>query len=320
MSARKNHHTIDTPDFSPEEPGVGWSSVELKQLRARTAQDRATKLLGQVREIAQEFIGARSRDDIDDDEDSASSLRKMLFVLNPAIRVVRIETGLAVLKAPPHVRVPKLPWPYGIKGGGARLALERLLQRERSADVPRDLDLVRFGSSKGGSALTKRDEQMARRFMAEDWQHGHGVEVAPSIEAFLQTRDLTVNEVVLLSGQIICSVRCIQDCLRGTIQPTAHLTKKGVTGATALKGARLVATRRVAGRPGELCGFDEAFPSQPFDLRLNYLRALEHSPQVAEMFLSVCISRNLLPPEYRKYCSCAELAKTILVQSSEKVC
>lgn len=267
-----------------------WSLDDLKKvqnqarsLRAEGALSRIRGLAGDYRDrLSQRALGVAS-------ELSLEDVRLLLFRCNPAAHLLKVSEGLVRLKAPRLQRVPRLPEGYGFKGGVARLALRSLLGEKVSNLMPRDVDVVRFG------AEGDRDVDVARQFMREDFAHGHGVELVPSIESYLASRDLTINEVVVCSGEVVCSLGALRDTVLGRICPTDHIVSQGrIPSRTAMKMIRLYAEAVCEGRSVTLEGIPAGLEVKTFDVTLHLERALSQSKQVAEVYLGEALRRGLV--------------------------
>jgi hypothetical protein len=113
---------------------------------------------------------------------------------------------------------PKLPEGYGYKGGGARYLLERILGYKNIPE-PRDLDIVRLESVTPSDEL---DQELSEKYMPDDLKHGHGVEVIHDNETYLDSHDLTINELYATSTSIICSKKCLIDTIRGILRVSTN--------------------------------------------------------------------------------------------------
>src|SRR3989339_788843 len=118
-----------------------------------------------------------------------------------------------------HFSSRHLPKGYAYRGGAARSLLFRSLGIDPSY-VPRDIDVIRLKDDL--EEQSARDDQVAREFMPEDYQDGHGIEVVKDFRTYFATRDLTLNEVLATDTQIFATRRAILDIIRHIIRPTMY--------------------------------------------------------------------------------------------------
>lgn len=105
---------------------------------------------------------------------------------------------------------------YGFVGGAARaLAFKLYNDDAQNVDLPiRDIDLCRFKGSNPGLA-----DDLAKRFSADDYEYGHGVQEIADLVEYMNTRDFTMNQVCYVNGRLIASKQAIHDIRRGVIRP-----------------------------------------------------------------------------------------------------
>jgi hypothetical protein len=233
------------------------------------------------------------------DIDSCRAARIAVYKRNPYARISSIRKGVISLEAPDLFRIPTLDLEYGYKGGAARIALHAALGENVNQFVPRDLDLVRFGRGSND-----KDQDMALEFMPEDAKYGHGVEVVPTYLKYLQTRDLTINEIVYINGKVICSPQGLQDCLNFTLRLTPHvLDDKGLPpGKVVAKMIRMLAEERLRGKKMVIADLPEGTIVTPFDLALHLDRALQKNSKLARAYLQECVNLGFLDNKNGKVC------------------
>lgn len=120
---------------------------------------------------------------------------------------IEIE-AITTLDLPQNWRVdevPKLPEGYGYKGGVARAGL---IYSSTGVHAPiRDLDIVSIDELNPDISLA---EPLAKELMPRDFAYGDGVEHIDNIFEYFETRDFTINEVLLVNGTVYAS----EDALR----------------------------------------------------------------------------------------------------------
>jgi hypothetical protein len=208
----------------------------------------------------------------------------------------RIEPGerdnfiRVTCRALPHT---VLPPSYGLKGGAARESLIAALTIRESRQ-PRDLDIVRRGHHH-----TPSDDDVARRFMARDYQLGARVELIRDISDYLTSRDLTINEVAWFDGIAHASLLCILDSIGHVIRPSRYrggtLHKRpSLHGQSLLKMIRLYAEGSFNGENWTITGIPEEVAFSEFDLAVHLNKAFQRDQTVADRFLHTCELLSLI--------------------------
>ncbi|RIL07567.1 MAG: hypothetical protein DCC75_09910 [Proteobacteria bacterium] len=296
---------------------------DLKGLREGAGVLRSERLIPFVKELAQSFIESHDQNQADDgygqvyvpDLNDDLALRRAIFQRNRSARIIRIAGDLVRFKSPPLSKLPRMPAGYGFKGGAARYALGVVISERSLCGSIRDFDLVRIAPDGDAMRTAARDGALAKRFMAEDFKNGHGVERVASLQAYFDSRDLTINEVLLFNGQLICSRRAIQHAIQGVIAPCQHLVGDSdeIAASLALKILRFRAQFKSDGREFQVNGFKLIAPPTIFTLRQALAKALSHSPQCADEFLRNCDEYGLVTESELK-----TLRKTIYGQQQAR--
>lgn len=188
--------------------------------------------------------------------------------------------------------LPRLPKTYAFKGGAARLALQSVLGGKREMSAPRDLDVARIGGF-----ASPLDKKVAARFMAEDFRHGDGVEVVKSLQHYFSSRDLTINEAIILAGQLVCTRRALSDCLMGILRLTDHLHRQSASerNKILIKALRIQAEQKVlSGRTWRLVEAAALKQVNPFHIAVHLGRALQCGKNAAEDFVRALMEAGVL--------------------------
>lgn len=216
-------------------------------------------------------------------------------LIEPLIEPRRLELVGEYIRIP-DVDIPEsslLPPSYFIKGGGARLALAILLRREHEEPALRDLDLFRISTR-----WHPLDSELAERFMPDDLAHGHGVELVPTLEAYLATRDLTVNQVALVESTLICSPLAILDFVCRVIRPARYYPGT-LHRPLALQGRVVTKMFRFRAERGEewsIVGIPRDSTMSSFDIALHLDRALSRGRPVAIEYLKQLSAAGFIFP------------------------
>ncbi len=178
---------------------------------------------------------------------------------------------------------PSLPSPYGYKGGVARELLGRILRYPTRP--PRDLDLVRRGPATQG-----QDAALAKQYMPHDYLHGATVEFVSSIDSYMDSRDLTINEVLLFGNQLLVSPFAAVDILQRTLRPTRYRggslsQPPQLSGNIMLKMLRLRAELKSRGEAWRIVGIPSEVVFSDNELAIHLEKALQLGDDIAECFL-----------------------------------
>ncbi len=268
--------------------------AELKAITTHVSDSQAQSLLPKIRLFATTYKAAKyaHAHNLPTPLTSEEQLRQQVFCRNPRARITRIDQRYIHFVAPRLTLLPKLPRAYGFKGGAARLALRAILGETVSTILPRDFDLVRLGA---GDATT--DQSMAAQYTPEDFMHGNPVEVLPGIEDYFASRDLSINEVLLLEGKLICTHQAFSDTLARILRPTAHISSQqdGVNGLTLMKMLRLQAEALSCGQEYTLAGVEKEFfkSVQPFHVKLHLDRVKTAGPKAEAFYRRGCFQMGI---------------------------
>ena len=191
---------------------------------------------------------------------------------------------------------PPLPEGYGFKGGVARKALARTLRLPISTAAVRDIDVLR-----GPETSDRHDRELSERYMTDDMILGNAqVEAIVTPRDYFATRELTMNMLYLLDGEIQITPLGLVDTLGGVIRVTqGHMAiNRGQTHPiVAFKALRFAANMRAEGREPLIDAFRINFRRRPhpfaFFFALQLSRAFESGREVAEHYLELTREWNL---------------------------
>lgn len=176
---------------------------ELTKTIERTFEDqeRRNKLL----EIIEQIVEMKSLSELSDEE-----------LLEGGIERRDDETYIIAVST--HFHEKRLPKGYGYKGGAARSLLLRNIGLDPTS-LPRDIDIIRLTEEEPESRL---DEKLAEEYMPDDLAQGYGVEHIDDTQEYLDTRDLTMNELYATDDFIVATDACLRDTIRGIIRQTDY--------------------------------------------------------------------------------------------------
>lgn len=213
--------------------------------------------------------------------------------LAPNIKFESFVDNILSIKMPNIDLLPPIPPQYGYKGGASRLALGLALNYNFSFRRPRDIDVVRFGEKES----TKIDKEIEKAFMAEDSSHGHGIEILSSIENYFSTRDITINEILILNNVIYFTLSCLIDLYNKVLRPTEHVIDKfnQADPKISMKILRLKALSTISGEEFSLSN-DRYNPKvTSFHIALHLDRALDQNSRIATEYIYECVKQKYLP-------------------------
>lgn len=109
-----------------------------------------------------------------------------------------------------------MPQGCAVIGGAARSLAFSMINKNLKEPIPiRDVDVAFFSDE------ISQDEadNYARYFSPDDFSHGHGAQEIFDIEEYMESRDLTMNQVLYKDGRLFASRRAIKDIYNGVINP-----------------------------------------------------------------------------------------------------
>lgn len=208
------------------------------------------------------------------------------------------EKGYIHLTVKNHFSEKALSHDYGYKGSAARTLLLRNTQLDKY-DEPRDIDIIRLAQQEPYDGA---DYEMAKKFMPEDFAHGHGVEPINDIETYFKTRDFTVNEVLATDTEIIATKQCILDTARHVIRLTEY-EKTEISNKMLSKALRIFSDFIQQYGEAEIKNieewrFEENFIT-PFWLALQLDKAFGKGSEYAKQFVAQLRKKKQIPEEIK---------------------
>ena len=232
-------------------------------------------------------------------EMAGEQLERLMEMLDVPDEAYDIGPHVVRLFVPPEDEAgyPPLPEGYGFKGGVARKALARSLRLPISTAAVRDIDVLR-----GPDVPDEHDRRLSERYMADDMILGNAqVEAIVTARDYFATRELTMNMLYLLDGEIQITPLGLADTLGGVIRVTqGHMAiNRGQTHPiVAFKALRFAANMRAEGRTPLIDPLRINFRRRPhpfaFFFALQLSRAFESGRDVAEHYLQLTREWNLL--------------------------
>jgi hypothetical protein len=212
---------------------------------------------------------------------------------------------------PNDFKFPDLPEGYGINGGAARAALEKVLGLSQIHEF-RDLDIVFSGESEDPEVSNRVSEE----FMPDDFSHGYGV--SNFNQDYFESRDFTINEVYYQNNALFFTKNCIFDMLRGKVKVTDFEKEESYDGhpyfvkpKLLAKALRFVGDRQDS-NPKTHFANEEVFEWQGIDsfhMALHLDRSLESGHSSAMKYISKLKEQELIPDSLETPLEVAEYLK-----------
>lgn len=226
--------------------------------------------------------------------------------------VTFLSEKLLKLDVEPYISLPE---DYALKGGAARVSVERALDRTCS-HTPRDIDICYIGDP--DKEDTELSESLAKNYSPDDYIHGHGVE--PLEDDYFETRDFTINEVLVNNDGAILTKQALLDMMRSIIRFTEYektnfyyqnyyeedeeVDVRFVNDKLASKALRLIAEREER----TFIDADEFFEKKyinEFHMALHLDRAMGEGFHVANAFVENLKKYHQIPEDITTPLECA---------------
>jgi|GEM_PF-1494952 len=197
----------------------------------------------------------------------------------------------------------EIPKEYGFKGGAARSVLREALGLK--VIPPRDVDVIRLSAEE---PHVGSDIEIAKKYMAQDFEFGDGVEFVDSTVDYFNTRDFTINELYTTGSEIVATEKCIRDTIRNIVRITEYerMSYSGIgemgpkmKAKTLRLHAEQMYALGVSSIPEESINEIEKSFITPFWLAVQLDRAFERNAEIAEQFTKLLIENSIVP-EYIK--------------------
>ena len=187
-----------------------------------------------------------------------------------------------------------LPEGYCLIGGAARSVAFAMFYSGGGSRLPiRDIDI---GYIEAQNPDLSQYERVSTQFMPDDYEHGHGAQEIGSVDDYMNSRDFTMNQVILQGNRLTITKRAIDDISRGIIRvakydekwyPESDMDYKYVSDRLAIKAQLMDAVMYSNGIDAmvdpEMVN-DGSYDY--FSLALFLQKAIEYGRDVAEIFLN----------------------------------
>ena len=234
--------------------------------------------------------------------------RRHIFQEFPEAHICGGEPWGVILTVQRLKDIASPPIGYGYKGGAARLALQAALGLPTHGRRPRDLDLIRVSSHSDTI-----DTLVASKVSPDDAQYGFGVECITNFQHYLNTRDITLNEVIVFQERVIASYQAINDMKDGTLRVTAFGLTQDLESQNriAAKMLRLEAEAQYFRQPSYTLILPPLSTLSLFSFLLHLERTLTEKQRLAELFIQLCSQHGCTPQELEGACTLQHVVKQL---------
>jgi len=162
----------------------------------------------------------------------------------------------------------------------------------------RDVDIVRILDID----ILELDSTLAETYSLEDYAHGHGVQELQ--HDYFNTRDFTINEVLVYGNWIYLTKHCLLDTVRRVLRFTEYEQKNGntnddmeVSQKLLAKAVRLASEEIAQGKKIEINNKEvyQFTNIKPFFIALHLDRAFSRGNEVAIEYVRQLVSLEQLP-------------------------
>ena len=194
----------------------------------------------------------------------------------------------------------ELPQGIAVMGGVARSAVRQFLTGD--IEPIRDLDLVNINDREGDQSITPDDlDRLSKEYMPDDYAFGYGIK-SESFEHYFRTRDFTINQSLILNGQLYFTDVARNDFLENIIRPTYYELPNYDNNLRSRLFLKALMMQSV------ISGFSSSIPTlediqhvdriRTFDIALMMNKCISRDVKTAQNFTANLIDWDLIPEEY----------------------
>lgn len=192
----------------------------------------------------------------------------------------------------------ELPRNVGVMGGMARSIARRIIAKE---DEPvRDIDLVYIQDNESEPNEQILDE-LSQKYMPDDYAYGHGIQ-EERLDDYFDSRDLTVNECLVLNGALVVSNFAHNDLKENIIRPTYYEMQDRTLNSSGRNAMRALAMQATLMESTESYPTLEDFNINPFytpsfEMAVQLNKTMSRGAEVACNFTNLLADYNMIPVE-----------------------
>lgn len=194
--------------------------------------------------------------------------------------------------------IKDLPRDVGVMGGMARSIARKIIAGE---DEPiRDIDLVYIKNDESEPDWETLDE-LSQKYMPDDYAYGHGMQT-DELENYFDSRDLTVNECLILNGALVVSNFAYNDLQENIIRPTYYEMRDRSQSSTGRNTMRALAMQATLTESTKSYPTLEDFNVNPFyipsfEMAVQLNKTMSRGAEVACNFTNLLADYNMIPAE-----------------------
>lgn len=237
-----------------------------------------------------------SLDDCGDDfcEEDFCGVEDLESYEDDPIEIVNLSIPDKIMKK--YDFIQELPEGICVMGGVARSIARELLTGE--IEPIRDIDLVAINDFADGELNDDVIDEYSKKYMLDDYNYGHGIGFE-NLDNYFNTRDFTVNQVLIHKGELLISEQAIDDFEENIIRPTKfekpyedwYLKSK-----LAVKGLLMkVVLDDISESVSTLEDFNiNAYRMSPFFVALGLNKAFDRGKETARNFTNLLVEYEIL--------------------------
>lgn len=194
-----------------------------------------------------------------------------------------------------------LPQNIAVMGGMARSIAREMVAGE---DEPiRDIDLVNI-LTPDDQSLHSSDilDELSQKYMADDYSFGHGIE-STTLSEYFETRDFTVNEVLVMNGALVMSNFAYNDLQENIIRPTYYQASNSQDITDSRTAIRALTLQAVLLESTKSCPTLEDIKisdyfMRSFDAAVGMNKVLSRGAEVAHHYTTLLAEYDIIPSAY----------------------
>ena len=195
----------------------------------------------------------------------------------------------------------ELPQGIAVMGGVARSIAREIITGDH--EPIRDIDLVNILDEDGDSQLDYDTlDALSMKYMPDDYEFGHGIG-DDTLENYFKTRDFTINQSLIMGGELIISDLAYNDFQENIIRPTYYeLPYDGDSLSSRLFLKALMMRDVVSQISSSIPLLEDVHINsnyiRDFDIALNLNKAMSRGARTACIFTEDLADWGLIPTQY----------------------
>ena len=239
------------------------------------------------------WIDCWNNEDPEDFDDNRSELHEL------EQRFTTYQLPKKIAERYPFIK--DLPAGVGVMGGMARSIAREIVTGDNGIESVRDIDLVNILRDDGTSYIDDAvRDQLSEEYMADGYANGHGMG-DDTLTGYFATRDFTMNQALIINGQLIVSEAAVSDLRENIIRPSYYEMSRSSDRLSGRLTAKALLMKSAS------ASYTDSVPTleeievgriHPFDLALTMNKALSRGVEVAHAFTRELAEWGLVPARY----------------------